>query len=94
MRYTLMHVSDLHAGPPFNLQVGEALVEQAHNLRPELQAKIQEAFATFDWKGSALLEEFGKAEPPQEKFAPINYKQHWQVVRDIDRTMNVSYACK
>ena len=32
--------------------------------------------------------------PPQEKFMPINYKDYWQVVRDIDKAMGVSYNCK
>ena len=66
----------------------------AHNLRPELAAKIREAFFTYNWEGSLLLEEFRKSEPPQEAFIPITYKQHWQVVRDVDTAMNVSYACR
>lgn len=66
----------------------------AYNLKPELAAKVREAFFTFKWEGTALLKEFEKSSPPQEKFMPITYKQHWQVVRDIDAAMNVSYACK
>ncbi len=66
----------------------------AYNLKPELAAKVREAFFTFNWKGTALLKEFEKSNPPQQKFMPITYKQHWQVVRDIDAAMNVSYACK
>jgi phosphonate transport system substrate-binding protein len=66
----------------------------AHNLRPELAEKIREAFFTFNWDGTALLEEFRKSEPPQERFIPITYKEHWEVVRQIDRAMNVSYACR
>ncbi len=65
-----------------------------YNLRPELQAKVKEAFFTFDWEGTALLKEFQTAEPPQETFIPITYKEHWAVVRDIDKAMNVSYTCK
>jgi len=65
-----------------------------YNLKPELAAKVKEAFFSFNWEGSELLKEFSKSDPPQEKFIPISYKQHWQVVRDIDRAMNVSYACK
>jgi phosphonate transport system substrate-binding protein len=41
-----------------------------------------------------MAAEFNKAEPPQEKFMPITYKQHWAVVREIDQAMSVSYACK
>jgi phosphonate transport system substrate-binding protein len=66
----------------------------AHNLRPELAEKIRGAFFNFNWEGTALLEEFRKSEPPQERFIPITYKEHWEVVRQIDRAMNVSYACR
>jgi phosphonate transport system substrate-binding protein len=65
-----------------------------HNLKPELAAKVKEAFFTFNWEGSELLKEFEKSEPPQEKFLPITFKTHWDVVRQIDKAMNVSYACK
>ena len=65
-----------------------------YNLKPELAEKVKQAFFTFNWEGSALAAEFGKSEPPQEKFTPISYKQNWQVVRDIDRAMSVSYTCK
>jgi phosphonate transport system substrate-binding protein len=65
-----------------------------YNLKPELAAKVREAFATFKFEGTALLAEFGKSNPPQEAFIPITYKEHWKVVRDIDAAMNVSYACK
>lgn len=66
----------------------------AHNLAPALQAKIREAFFSFPWEGSALLAEFEKSQPPQEKFIRITYKEHWAVVRAIDQAMNVSYACR
>jgi len=65
-----------------------------YNLKPELVAKVKEAFFTFNWEGSDLLKEFQKSEPPQEKFLPITFKTHWEVVRNIDKAMNVSYACK
>ena len=66
----------------------------AHNLKPELAAKIKQAFFTYKWEGTALAEEFGKTAPPQEKFMPISYKTTWAVVRDIDTAMGVSYTCK
>ena len=65
-----------------------------YNLKPELAEKIKQAFFTFNWEGSDLLKEFATSEPPGEKFVPITYKQHWQVVRDIDKAMGVQYACK
>ncbi|MCI2808828.1 phosphate/phosphite/phosphonate ABC transporter substrate-binding protein [Eoetvoesiella caeni] len=66
----------------------------AHNLKPELAEKVKEAFFTFEWEGSDLAKEFNTAQPPQEKFMPITYKEYWQVVRDIDRAMGVAYTCK
>lgn len=64
-----------------------------YNLKPELAEKVREAFFSFDWEGSELAKEFNVAEPPQEKFMPITYKEHWQVIRDIDKAMNVQYTC-
>ena len=65
-----------------------------YNLKPELAAKVKEAFFSFRWEGSALLDEFKHTEPPQEKFIPITFKEHWAVVRQIDQALGVSYACK
>ncbi len=65
-----------------------------YNLKPELADKVKEAFFTFDWEGSTLLAEFGKAEPAQEAFMPISYQEHWSVVRDIDKAMDVKYTCQ
>jgi phosphonate transport system substrate-binding protein len=65
-----------------------------YNLKPELAARVKEAFFSFKWDGSDLLKEFETSEPPQQKFMPITYKEHWQVVRDIDGAMGVKYDCK
>jgi len=65
-----------------------------YNLKPALAAKIKEAFFSYDWTGTELAKEFGKTEPPMEKFIPISFKKDWAVVREIDKAMNVSYACK
>ncbi len=65
-----------------------------YNLKPELTAKVKEAFFSFPWEGSELLNEFHGSNPPQEKFIPISYKDKWEVVRKIDTAMNVSYTCK
>ena len=65
-----------------------------YNLKPELAKKIEEAFFTFPWEGSALFNEFKNNDPPVDHFLKITYKQHWQIVRDVDKAMNVSYACK
>ncbi|MGP9812075.1 phosphate/phosphite/phosphonate ABC transporter substrate-binding protein [Rhodopseudomonas sp. NSM] len=65
-----------------------------YNLKPELQDKIKSAFFSFKWEGSDLLAEFGKSEPPQEKFVEISFKDSWKVVRDIDAAMGIKYTCK
>jgi len=64
----------------------------AYNLKPELQEKIQEAFFTFPWEGSALEEEFSKSGEAQ--FVPITFKGHWEVIRKIDAANGVSYNCQ
>jgi phosphonate transport system substrate-binding protein len=65
-----------------------------YNLDPELAKKVREAFFTFQWEGTELSREFGKGDPPREAFAPITYKQHWEVVRRIDEASGVKYTCR
>lgn len=60
----------------------------AHNLHPDLVEKIEEAFFTFDFTGTELGEEFEGV----EKFIPINYQEHWEVIRTIQAANNVSYT--
>ncbi|MCL7942426.1 phosphate/phosphite/phosphonate ABC transporter substrate-binding protein [Marinobacter sp. ATCH36] len=64
----------------------------AHDLKPELQEQIQEAFFSFDWEGSALEEEFSKSGEAQ--FIPITFKEHWEVIRKIDDANGVEYNCR
>jgi phosphonate transport system substrate-binding protein len=64
----------------------------AYNLAPELASKVRQAFATFKWEGTNLLAEFSRS--GEEKFIPINYKEDWQVIRDIDKANQVSYGCR
>ncbi len=63
----------------------------AHNLAPELQEKIKEAFFSFNWEGSALAEEFGKS--GEEQFIEISFKDNWSVIRTIDEANDVVYNC-
>jgi phosphonate transport system substrate-binding protein len=63
-----------------------------YNLKPELAEKVREAFATFEWEGSTLLEEFSKSGEGQ--FVPITYQEHWAVIRTIDEANEVSYDCQ
>jgi phosphonate transport system substrate-binding protein len=63
-----------------------------YNLTPELQEKIQEAFFSFPWEGSALEEEFAKSGEAQ--FIEITFQDDWAVIRQIDEANGVSYACQ
>lgn len=63
----------------------------AHDLHPDLAAKVREAFFTFDWEGTALQREF--ADAGMEQFLPITYQEHWSVVRQIDEATNTVYNC-
>ena len=63
----------------------------AHNLTPELNKKIKDAFFSFDWEGTKLLEEFGKSGEAQ--FIPITFKDDWAVIREIDAANDVVYSC-
>ena len=62
----------------------------AHNLHPEVAAKIKQAFFTFKWEGSDLQKEFKK----EGRFVSIHHKSDWDVIRKIDTANGVSYDCK
>jgi phosphonate transport system substrate-binding protein len=50
--------------------------------------KIKEAFLSFDFKGTALGEEFKGV----SKFVPITYKDDWAVIREIQQANGVEYT--
>ena len=60
-----------------------------YNLDPDLAKKVREAFFEYKWDAK-LAGEFKK----EDKFIPITYKQHWDVIRKIDSANGVSYACQ
>jgi phosphonate transport system substrate-binding protein len=62
----------------------------AHNLHPEVAARIKQAFFTFKWEGSDLQKEFKK----EGRFVGIHHKSDWDVIRKIDTANGVSYDCK
>lgn len=62
-----------------------------YNLHPDLQAKVQEAFFTFDWTGTSMEAEFQNSGEAQ--FIPITFQDNWSVIRQIDAAMGVSYSC-
>ena len=61
----------------------------AHNLHPDLQKKIREAFLTFDWKGTGLETEFGKQ---ADQFCPITFKDQWKPIRIIQKENGTVYS--
>ncbi|EEE45848.1 phosphate/phosphite/phosphonate ABC transporter substrate-binding protein [Roseibium alexandrii] len=64
----------------------------AHNLTPDLQDKIRNAFFNFEWEGTSLQAEFEKSNEGQ--FLEMTYQEFWEVIRKIDAANGVSYACK
>jgi phosphonate transport system substrate-binding protein len=63
----------------------------AHNLHPELVAKVKQAFWTFPWsEDEQFVNEFKKA----DQFIGITHKFDWAVIRQIDAANGVSYDCK
>jgi len=61
-----------------------------YNLKPELAAKIVDAFLTFDWSGTGLEKEFAANE--WNAFIPITYKDQWKVIRTIQKHNGVVYS--
>jgi phosphonate transport system substrate-binding protein len=60
----------------------------AHNLAPDLKAKIREAFLGFDFKKSKLAKEFKDT----ERFTALNYKEAWRDVLVIQKASGVTYT--
>ncbi len=56
----------------------------AHDLHPDLQEQIREAFLNFEWEGTSL----GEAFDPREQFSPIEYEEAWQVMRTVREGSN------
>lgn len=61
-----------------------------YNLTPELQEAIREAFFSFDWEGTMLQEEFSNA----DRFIPITYQEHWEMIRQVDAVFEDGYSCR
>jgi phosphonate transport system substrate-binding protein len=60
----------------------------AHDLTPELQAKIKEAFLTFDFQASKLGKEFKDS----KAFIGIDYQKDWQDIRSIQKATGATYS--
>ena len=74
MRYVLMHVSDLHAGPPFNPRLAEQVAREAHELRPDLLIAsgdfVQRADFVSQWR---TITTFLKTLPEPRLVVPGNH---------------------
>lgn len=60
----------------------------AHNLTPDLQRNIHDAFLTFDWKGTGLARVFGAQ---ADKFCTISYQDSWSSIRQMQLENGVVY---
>ncbi len=58
----------------------------AHNLNPELAAKIREAFLSFEFEGTPMREAFDRV-----RFAPITYQENWEIIRRIQEDEGIEY---
>lgn len=74
MRYVLMHISDLHAGPPFNLGLAEQVAQEARELRPDLLVIsgdfVQRADFTAQWR---MITSYLKTLPEPRLVIPGNH---------------------
>ena len=59
-----------------------------YNLHPDLIAKIEEAFFSFDFEGTALGDEFEGL----TQFVPIVYQTDWAIIREIQNVNGVVYT--
>ncbi|NOK59565.1 MAG: metallophosphoesterase [Chloroflexi bacterium AL-W] len=74
MRYTLMHISDLHAGRPFNPDVAVQVAREAHDIRPDLLVIsgdfVQRADFVHQWQ---VITTFLKQLPEPRLMIPGNH---------------------
>ncbi len=61
-----------------------------YNLDPDVMAKVKEAFFTFEWEGTVLAEEFSDS----DRFKPITFREHWEMIRDVDEVFEDGYSCR
>ncbi|MGF1762157.1 phosphate/phosphite/phosphonate ABC transporter substrate-binding protein [Aliivibrio kagoshimensis] len=59
----------------------------SHDLKPELAAKIREAFSTY-----RFTPEMSATFKGADRFAPITYKEEWGVIRDIAHATGTAYT--
>jgi 3',5'-cyclic AMP phosphodiesterase CpdA len=89
--YTLMHISDLHAGPPFNTRLAEQVAREAHDLKPDLLV-ISGDFvqrADFAWQWRTIVA-YLKSLPEPRLVVPGNhdvplFNPYLRLFRSLDR---------
>ena len=64
----------------------------AHNLKPELAAKVRDALLKYDWKGTSMEAYFAKS--GQKGLMPASYKDDWSLVRRIDDAIGYEHVVK
>ncbi len=66
----------------------------SHGLKPALAKKIEQAFLTFVWReeGQDKAKSFNQF--GENRFIPADYKEKWQIIRDIDKANHITYHCK
>jgi phosphonate transport system substrate-binding protein len=58
----------------------------AHDLKPELQTKVRECFASYRF-GEAMRKEFTE----QDRFLPMTYKETWKPLREVAEQSGTPY---
>lgn len=74
MRHRILHLSDLHAGPPFRSSIADALIRQAHAIKPDLLVVsgdfVQRADFLEQWRAAQALRD---ALPGPQLVVPGNH---------------------
>ncbi len=59
MRYRILHISDVHVGPPFRAEIAQRLIAQAHEIKPDLLVIsgdfVQRADFADQWRAAREL---------------------------------------
>jgi phosphonate transport system substrate-binding protein len=63
-----------------------------HDLKPELAAKVREAFTSFRFEGTGLEAAYAKAN--QTRFVPVTSKENWKDVRDLDQRLRKMFELR
>jgi phosphonate transport system substrate-binding protein len=50
-----------------------------YRIAPELQAKIRDAFLSYNWAGTLMKETW----PENDRFIPVNYEKDYAITRAI-----------